>query len=89
LKKPINFFPHFQNNITKITKEDEKGNKSEKEVPIQNYLIDGTNLFKNDDVTDWNIFIPTFNKDDYQFDGELCSSGYKKYYDPPVKGQRR
>jgi hypothetical protein len=56
LKKPINFFPHFQNNITKITKED--GTKDE--VQIQNYLIDGTNLFKNDDVTDWNIFIPNF-----------------------------
>jgi hypothetical protein len=49
-------------------------------------LIDGTNLFKNDEKTDWNIFIPTFNKEDYQFDGELCSSGYKKYYDPPVQG---
>ena len=82
LKKPINFFPHFKSNPTQITKED--GTKDE--VQIQNYLIDGTNLFKNDEVSDWNIFIPTFDKSDYQFDGELCSSGYKKYYDAPVQG---
>ena len=85
----MNFFPHFQINPTKIAKKDDNGKLTEEDVETQNYLIDGTNLFKNDEKTDWNIFIPTFNKDYYQFDGELCSSGYKKYYDPPVQGKRR
>jgi len=48
---------------------------------MADYFINGTNLFSNNEKSDWNIFIPTFGKDDYQFDGELCNSGFKKYYD--------
>jgi hypothetical protein len=69
MKKPMNFFPHFNQN--KIVDKDDS----------PDYFIDGTNLFANNDNSDWNIFIPTFKKDDYQFDGELCNSGFKKYYD--------
>jgi hypothetical protein len=65
-----------------------KNNDGSEEVR-PNYVIEGTNLFSNDDTCDWNIFIKTFTKEDYQFDGELCNTGYKKYYDSPTQGKRR
>ena len=77
----MNFYPHYHQNMV-------KDNQGGEEIS-PNYVIDGTNLFANEDNCDWNIFIKTFNKDDYQFDGELCNTGFKKYYDPPQQGQRR
>lgn len=48
-KTPMNFIPHY-NNLDKNR---------------QDYYIEGTNLFRNEDGTDWNIIIPTFKKNDY------------------------
>lgn len=50
MKKPMNFFPHFNQN-----KEAGKDDSPD-------YFIDGTNLFANNDNSDWNIFIPNFDK---------------------------
>lgn len=48
-KTPMNFIPHY-NNLDKNR---------------QDYYIEGTNLFRNEEGTDWNIIIPTFKKNDY------------------------
>lgn len=45
----MNFFPHYSN--------------QGEDRP--DYFIDGTNLFRNGEDTDWNLIIPTFKKDDY------------------------
>ena len=70
-RDPINFYPHYS------TQEGER----------PDYFIDGTNLFANSDDRDWNIVIPTFKKDDYQFDGQLCNTGYKKFYETTPEGK--
>jgi hypothetical protein len=51
------------------------------------YFINGTHLFTNNERSQVNIEIPTLKDTDYQFRGQLCSSGYKKYVegiDQPV-----
>ena len=80
-KTKMNFYPHYKHQGQTGT--DQEGNVSD-ERP--DYLIDGTNLFSNSEQADWNIIIPTFFADDYQFDGQLCNTGFKKYYeDVPVE----
>lgn len=44
-------------------------------------------MFANSDDNDWNIVIPTFKKEDYQFDGQLCNTGYKKFYETTLEGK--
>jgi hypothetical protein len=56
----MNFFPHFHQNKPKT------GGIGDSNP---DYVINGTNLFSNDGISDWNIFLPTFGKEDYQFDG--------------------